>query len=88
MTNISPLPQNIYRHFFCLFVCFRILFSKLSSLFANFYLKFEAHVYRLEPETCNFIKKETLAQVFSRELCEISKNTFFTEHLRMTASII
>ena len=88
MTNISPLPQNIYRHFFCLFVCFRILFSKLSSLFANFYLKFEAHVYRLEPETCNFIKKETLAQVFSRELCEISKNTFFTEHLRITASII
>ena len=25
---------------------------------------------------CNFIKKETLAQVFSCELCEISKNTF------------
>ena len=30
---------------------------------------------------CNFIEKETLAQVFSCELCEISKNTFFTEHL-------
>ena len=29
------------------------------------------------PETCNFIKKETLAQVFSTELCEISKNTLF-----------
>ena len=25
---------------------------------------------------CNFIKKETLAQVFSCEFCEISKNTF------------
>ena len=25
----------------------------------------------------NFIKKETLAQVFSRKFCEISKNTFF-----------
>ena len=24
---------------------------------------------------------ETLAQVFSSEFCEISKNTFFTEHL-------
>ena len=34
---------------------------------------FEAH---------NFIKKETLAQVFSCEFCEISKNTFLTEHLR------
>ena len=32
------------------------------------------------------IKKETLAQVFSCEFCEISRNTFFTEHLRPTAS--
>ena len=32
------------------------------------------------------IKKETLAQVFSCEFCEISKKTFFTEHLRTTAS--
>ena len=35
---------------------------------------------------CNFIKKETLAQVFSCEFCEISKNIFFIEHLRATAS--
>ena len=34
-----------------------------------------------EPQACNFIKKETLAQVFSCEFCEISKNTFFTEPL-------
>ena len=35
----------------------------------------------------NFIKRETIAQVFSCEFCEISKNTFFlTEHLRATAS--
>ena len=34
----------------------------------------------------NFIKKETLAQVFSCEFCEISKNTFFTEHIWVTAS--
>ena len=33
---------------------------------------------------CNFIKKETLAQVFSCEFCEISKNAFFTEHLWTT----
>ena len=26
---------------------------------------------------CNFIKKETLAQMFSCEFCEIFKNTFF-----------
>ena len=30
-------------------------------------------------------EKETLAQVFSCEFCEISKKTFFTEHLRTTA---
>ena len=35
---------------------------------------------------CNFIKIETLAQVFSCEFCEISKKIFFTEHLRATAS--
>ena len=34
----------------------------------------------------NVIKKETLAQVFSCEFCETSKNTFFTEHLWATAS--
>ena len=34
----------------------------------------------------NFIKKETLARVFSCEFCEIFKNTFLTEHLLATAS--
>ena len=33
-------------------------------------------------------KKEALAQVFSCEFCEISKNTFFTEHLWATASVL
>ena len=33
------------------------------------------------PETCNFIKKETLAQVFSSRFCQISKNTFYKEQL-------
>ena len=31
-----------------------------------------------------FVKKETLAQENSWEFCEISKNNFFTEHLRKT----
>ena len=34
-----------------------------------------------------FFKKETLAQVFSCEFCEISTNTFFTKNLWATASI-
>ena len=37
---------------------------------------------------CHFIKKETLAQVFSCEFCEISKSTFFTEHLWTTTSAL
>ena len=36
---------------------------------------------KLQALGCNFIKKETLAQAFSCEFCEISKNTFFIEHL-------
>ena len=35
-----------------------------------------------ESKACNFIKKETLAQLFSCKFCEIFKNTFSTEHLR------
>ena len=34
------------------------------------------------PFLINFIKKETLAQVFFCEFCEISNKTFFIEHLR------
>ena len=36
-------------------------------------------------QTCNFIKKEILPQVFSSEFFEISKKTFFSEYLWMTA---
>ena len=39
-------------------------------------------------EACNFIEKETLAQVFSCEFFEISKNNIFTEHLWTTASMM
>ena len=38
---------------------------------------------KLQPQDCNFIEKETLAQVISCEFREISKNVFFhREHLR------
>ena len=39
---------------------------------------------KLQASTC---KKETLAQVSSCELCEISKSTYFTEHLWVTAFV-
>ena len=42
----------------------------------------------MEKHLCQslFFEKETLAQGFSYEFCEISKNVFFREHLLMTAS--
>ena len=39
------------------------------------------------PETCNFIEKESLTQVFSCEFWEIFKNTYFEEHLRTAAPV-
>ena len=41
---------------------------------------------KLQTTAYNFIKKETMAQVFFYEFCEFFKNIFFTEHLRTTAS--
>ena len=35
----------------------------------------------------SLFKKETLTQVFSREYCEIFKNTYFEEHLRTAAFV-
>ena len=50
--------------------------------------KISSYKKKLKPASaCNFIKKETLAQMFSCEFCEISKNTFFTEHFWTTASM-
>ena len=51
-------------------------------------------IHRKTPVPASFLnkvaglsKKETLAQVFSREFSEISKNTFFTEHILVTTSV-
>ena len=41
---------------------------------ASFLTQFQA-------EACSFIKKEALANMFSCEFCEMSKNVSFTEHL-------
>ena len=38
-------------------------------------------------QACNFIKKETLAQVLSCEFWNFSKNTFFTAQLRATEAL-
>ena len=57
-------------------LCQSLIFNKVVgvSLFFNFLISFQ-------PQACNFVKKETLAQVFSCEFCEICKNLFFIEQL-------
>ena len=41
------------------------------------------------PEACNFIKIETLAQVFSSDFCKISKNTFsYSDDLKLKVFLI
>ena len=54
-----------------------------SSATISFLIKLQAFtsippeiIGGIEVKACNFIKKESLAQVFSSEFCEISKNTF------------
>ena len=55
-----------------------------------FLIKLQAYfikISRLIYCRLNFIKKETLTQVFSCKFSEISKKIFFTEHLWTTASV-
>ena len=65
---------NLTEKHLCVGVSF--FFKKKTPLFL---IKLQA----FQSKAC---KKETLAQVFHSEFCEISKNTFFTEHLWATAS--
>ena len=51
------------------------------KIFSKFTGKQLCGALSCRPETCNFIKKETLTQVFFGKFCEIFKITFFIEHL-------
>ena len=62
-------------------LCQSLFFNDVAGLRPATLLK-----KKLWPEACSFIKQEALAQVFPCEFCEISKSTFFTEHLLVTAS--
>ena len=58
--------------------------SHVLILFVNFSVVGgcdDTYYGKTKPQACNFIKKETLAQVLSCELCEISKNISLTEHV-------
>ena len=52
------------------------LFLEISQNSQESTLARDTFLMKLQ-KACNFINKESLAQVFSCEFCEISKNTFF-----------
>ena len=72
--TVSHLKRGImFNYVKChLYFCIGYLDLKLQINF--FYLQ------KQSSQACNFIEKETLAQVFSCEFCEISKNTFFLQN--------
>ena len=61
--------------------------EKASSELFTFFGSLFKCLNPAEVKACNFIKKETLAQAFSWELCEIPKNNFFTVELWTTAAV-
>ena len=61
------------------------LYKICSSTPAN--LRHNQKQYSGGIQACNFIKKETLAQVFSCEFCEISKNTYLYRRPLVAASV-
>ena len=60
-------------------------FIKFTGNFIKFHQFHKIHL--CQSQACNFIKKETLAQVFSCKFCEIPKKTFFIKHQWATASV-
>ena len=73
----------------------RVYFSPLFLL--GIILNLEFHILakfmltgikKHRAEACNFIKKETPAQVFSCKFCEISNNTFSYRTLLVAASVL
>ena len=73
-----------------LFQLLRYEFTSLQKLFSyqlsGCLTANSGQLLRRQPQACNFNKKETLAHVCSGEFREISRNTFFTEHLWANAS--
>ena len=59
----------------------------LRKVFAEFTEKHLCQGLYLNQVRPKAVNKETLVQVFPREFCKISKNTFLTEHLRTTLSV-
>ena len=58
------------------------LFLEISQNSQENTCAIDSFLIKLQASAQQFIKKESLAQLFFCEFCETSKNTFFTEQLR------
>ena len=67
--HFTPAVLDLEKDFYLIFHTSDNSLPEAVSLFFN-------KLAGLRLEACNFMKKETPAQVFSCEFCEISKNTF------------
>ena len=67
-------------------LCNSLFLNKVADLRPETLLKKRLR-HRCFPEVCNFIKREALAQGFSCEFCEISKNTFCYRTPPVAASV-
>ena len=75
--NGGPSYSSVISHFL----------AKNTHIYIYIYnLNFFVNII-LPNKSCNFIEKETQAQVFSCEFCEISKNVFFYRIPLVAASV-
>ena len=64
------------------------LFLEISQKSQENTLTRDSFLTKLPASSCNFIKKEALAQVFSCEFCEISRKPFFYRTPLLAASSV
>ena len=100
LSSQTTILLNSLSHFFAVFssCCFQSSeavarrYSVRKSVLRNFAKFTGKHLYqslflnKVAGLACNFIEKEIMAQVFSCESYENSKNTIFTEQFWATAS--
>ena len=67
---------------------FRIGVLKKFAIFTGKHRCWSLFLINKVKETLQSYEKETPTQVFSREICEVFKNTYFEEHLRAAAKIL
>ena len=80
--KVSPCPSSLlllFNYYYSSLLFFTVLQNRCSQKFPKFHRKTPV-LESLFNKVASL--KETSTQVFSCELCKISKNTFFTEHLQ------